>query len=53
MRAHAAAGDRRAAGLVFENHVNALQALELDDVDESILNLREALLRGTVPGGAP
>lgn len=50
MRAHAAAGDRHAAGLVFENHVNALQALELDHVDDSILNLRAALLGGSVRG---
>jgi DNA-binding SARP family transcriptional activator len=48
MRAHAAGGDRHAAGLVFENHVNALQALDLDDVDESTLNLRAALLGGSV-----
>lgn len=53
MRAHAAAGDRRAAALVFENHVNALQALELDDVDESTLRLRDVLVGETTPRTAP
>jgi DNA-binding SARP family transcriptional activator len=43
MRAHAGAGDRHAANRVYENHVNALQLLEIDVVAESTLALHDEL----------
>jgi len=47
MRAHALAGDHHASDRVYENHVNALQALDLDEVAESTLDLHaEHSLRG-------
>jgi hypothetical protein len=45
MRAHALAGDRHASGRVYENHVNVLQALDLDDVAESTLDLHAEISR--------
>lgn len=43
MRAHAAGGDRHAADRVYENHVNVLHALDLDEVAESTLDLHDEL----------
>ena len=45
MRAHASGGDRRAAERVYANHVNALHALDLDEVAESTLDLHDELCR--------
>jgi DNA-binding SARP family transcriptional activator/nucleoid-associated protein YgaU len=44
MRAHAANGDRLAVRRVFEEHVRALDALDLDAPDDSTLSLFEALV---------
>jgi DNA-binding SARP family transcriptional activator len=38
IRAHAAAGDRRAARQVYESHVAALEALEIDVLGEEVLD---------------
>jgi len=46
MRAHHAAGDRRAIDQVFGSHVNALQRLDIDEVDPSLLNTYEGLRGG-------
>lgn len=46
MRAHHAAGDRRAIQQVFGSHVNALQKLEIDEVDAHLLDTYEDLRRG-------
>lgn len=43
MRAHHAARDRRAIEQVFNSHVNALQKLDIDDVDPDLLGTYEEL----------
>lgn len=43
MRAHHAAGDRRAIEQVFNSHVNALQKLDIDDADPDLLDTYEEL----------
>lgn len=50
MRAHAAAGDPDVATTVYESHLNALDALDLDDVDPDLADLYQeirAARRGT------
>jgi DNA-binding SARP family transcriptional activator len=44
MRAHAANGDRLAVQRVYEEHVGALETLDLDDAEESTTELCERLL---------
>ncbi len=44
MRAHAANGDRLAVQRVFQEHVGALEALDLDDAEPSTTELCERLL---------
>jgi hypothetical protein len=51
MRAHAQAGDRHASDRVYENHVNVLQALDLDEVAESTLDLHAELSQSTRAAG--
>jgi hypothetical protein len=51
MRAHALAGDGHASDRVYENHVNVLQALDLDEVAESTLDLHAKLSQGTRVAG--
>lgn len=46
MRAYAARGDRLSAERVYQNHVASLEKLEIDDVAESTVNLRERLRNG-------
>ena len=44
MRAHAANGDRLAVQRVYQEHVGALETLDLDDAEESTTELCERLL---------
>ena len=46
MRAHHTAGDRRAIDQVFSSHVNALQKLDIDDVDPDLVDTYESLRNG-------
>ena len=46
MRAHHAAGDRRAIEQVFSSHVNALQKLDIDEVDPALLDTYDDLRGG-------
>jgi DNA-binding SARP family transcriptional activator len=46
MRAHAAAGDDHAVRRVYQAHLAALAALDLDDPDESTSNLYDELRQG-------
>ena len=46
MRAHHAAGDRRAIEQVFSSHVNALQKLDIDAVDPALLDTYDDLRGG-------
>jgi len=43
MRAHAAAGDPGVATTVYESHLNALDALDLDDVDPDLADLYQEI----------
>lgn len=43
MRSHAAAGDPHVATTVYESHLNALDALDLDDVDPDVVDLYQEL----------
>jgi len=47
MRAHHTAGDRRAIDQVFSSHVNALQKLDIDDVDPDLADTYDSLRNGT------
>jgi DNA-binding SARP family transcriptional activator len=44
MRAHAANGDRLAVKSVYQEHLGALEALDLDEAEESTTDLCERLL---------
>jgi hypothetical protein len=44
MRAHAANGDRLAVRRVYEEHLTALEALDLDAPDESTTDLFDQLV---------
>jgi nucleoid-associated protein YgaU/DNA-binding SARP family transcriptional activator len=50
MRAHHAAGDRRAIDQVFASHVNALQKLDIDDVDPDLADTYDDLRGGRRAG---
>lgn len=52
MRAYHANGDHEAAEAVYRSHVQALEALDLDDPAESTIELRERLRRGSDPGAS-
>ncbi len=45
MRAHAANGDRLAVTRVYQDHLSALQELDIDDADESTSDLYNELLQ--------
>lgn len=46
MRAHVAAGDPHAALTVYESHISALEALDLDDVDPDLADLYRDIRSG-------
>jgi DNA-binding SARP family transcriptional activator len=48
MRAHAANGDRTAVRRVYEEHLSALDALDLDEVDDSTRSLYQRLTISSV-----
>ncbi len=50
LRAHAANGDRLAVRRVYQDHLTALQALDLDDSEDSTATLYESLLGGGTGG---
>ena len=50
MRAHHAGGDRRAIDQVFTSHVNALQKLDIDDVDPDLADTYDDLRGGRRAG---
>lgn len=52
MRAHWLGGDRPAAESVYRSHVAALEALDIDDVADSTVRLRDELRGGRVPAAA-